>query len=176
MNKKGDFILGLCILFFCILGVLYLNLKTNVDNDVEKAERDRYLNLIYPAISGKLPINKANYCENMLYGEIDKEINENEKFYESEFKFRECVVDNVRYVNKTANGVIVRMRIYKNNKEALSLINEYLSDSKNYKKDNNTTYYFSQTDDFDTWRGGSAIFPRMIITLKDNEYVIPIKN
>ena len=68
------------------------------------------------------------------------------------------------------------MKIYKKNKNALNLIRNWVEVTDNYKKDADIKYYFTQADDIEVYRYGSAIFPRIDIELKDNEYIVPVKN
>ena len=57
--------------------------------------------------------------------------------------FRECRIDKVRYINKTNYGIVVKMKIYKKNKNALNLIRNWVEVTDNYNKDINTRYYFT---------------------------------
>lgn len=177
MNDKKEWMLGLIILFLCTLGILFVNLKAKNDMEYEKNINTRILDTAILSLSeDKQLINKFNYCENMCSGTIENETDKKGNFYDAEFAFRECHIDGVRYINKTSHGIVVKMKIYKKNKNALNLIRNWVEVTDNYKKDADIKYYFTQADDIEVYRYGSAIFPKIDIELKDNEYIVPVKN
>jgi hypothetical protein len=177
VNKKRELIFGLGILFLCALGILFLNLKTKNDLEYEKSIDNKFLDTaILQSLENKQLINESNYCENMSSGTIENETDLKGNFYDAEFIFRECYIDKVRYINKTNYGIVVKMKIYKKNKNALNLIRNWLEVTDNYNKDANIRYYFTQIDGIEVYKYGSAIFPRIDIELRDNEYIVPVKN
>lgn len=177
MNDKKEWMLGLTILFLCALGILFVNLKAKNDMEYEKSINTRFLDtIILPSLDDKQLINESNYCENMSSGNIENETDHKGNFYDAKFVFRECRIDKVRYINKTNYGIVVKMKIYKKNKNALNLIRNWVEVTNNYNKDINTKYYFTQVDGIEVYRYGSAIFPRIDIELRDNEYIVPVKN
>lgn len=177
MNDKKEWIFGLSILFLCTLGILFVNLKAKNDTYYEKSIDNRFLDtVVLQLLEKKILINESNYCENMSYGDIDNDIDANGNFYNARFVFRECHIDGTRYINKTNYGIVVKMKIYKKNKNALDLIRNWVEVTDNYNKDANTKYFFTQADNIEVYKHGSAIFPRVDIELRDNEYIVPVKN
>lgn len=177
MNDKKEWIFGLSILFLCTLGILFVNLKARSDKEYEKSINTRFLDtIIQPTLNGKPLINESNYCENMSSGTIENETDTNGNFYEAKFVFRECHIDGVRYINKTNYGIVVKMKIYRKNKNALNLIRNWLEVTENYNRDFDTKYFFTQVDGIEVYRHGSAIFPKIDIELKDNEHIVPVKS
>lgn len=175
MSKKRELVFGLGILFLCALGILFLNLKTKNDLEYEKSISTEFP-VMLQSLENKQLINESNYCENMSSGTIENETDLKGNFYDAEFIFRECYIDKVRYINKTNYGIVVKMKIYKKNKNALNLIRNWVEVTDNYNKDANIRYYFTQIDGIEVYRYGSAIFPRIDIELRDNEYIVPVKN